>query len=369
MHSSKARFLAGFLFLSTLLSGCSLIAPQTYALKAQPPADLPRRAELTQVPFYPQADDYFCGPAALAMVMNAAGVKVTPDELVDQVYLPGRKGSLQVEMLAAARRRGLIAYELDPKVTDMLREVAAGTPAIVLENYGPFNWFPLWHYSVVVGYDLNRLEVIRRSGIRQRRPTPLPIFEKIWKHENYWAMVAVPPDRVPVTATEQRYGNAVIALERIGQIANAHIAYTAMLKRWPDSLAGHMGRGNTAYALKDLATAESSFRRAVQAHPDSPAALNNLANVLAERGNFDEALTFSERAVSLEGPLIEQTQATLAEIREKSEIAAKETAARQAAEQAAAEAARAAAAKPDVAPKRAPPPKKPTAQRPKPAPI
>jgi tetratricopeptide (TPR) repeat protein len=337
MHDCKARFTAGFLFLSALLSGCSLIAPQTHALRDQRPAGLPPRAELTQVPFYPQ-DDYYCGPAALAMVLNAAGLKVTPEDLVDQVYLPGRKGSLQVEMLAAARRRGLVAYELAPQATDMLREVAAGTPAIVLENYGPFDWFPLWHYSVVVGYDLDRLEVIRRSGKQQRRPTPLPVFEKIWKHENYWAMVAVPPERVPATATEQRYGNAVIALERVGQIKNANIAYNAMLQRWPTSLAALMGSGNTAYALKDLAGAEASFRRATEAHPEAPSAFNNLASVLAERGKLDEALPVAEHAVGLGGPLLAQTEATLAEIREKAETA-RATAEREAAAQAAVRAA------------------------------
>jgi hypothetical protein len=320
MPGSRARLLAGFLFLSAALSGCSLMAPQTYALKEQPPADLAVRAELTQVPFFPQ-DDYYCGPAALAMVLNAAGVKVSPEELVDQVYLPGRKGSLQVEMLAAARRQGLIAYELAPQVTDMLREVAAGSPAIVLENYGPFSWIPVWHYSVVVGYDLQRLEVIRRSGVQERRPTPLPIFEKIWKHENYWSMLAVPPDRVPVTATEPRYAAAVIALEKAGQIRNAQIAYQALLRRWPASLAGEMGSGNTAYALHDLDAAESAFRRASVDHPDAVAAFNNLANVLAERGKFSDALAAAEQAVSLGGPLLPETQATLEEIRQKAEIA------------------------------------------------
>ena len=316
MFSFKARFLAGFIFLSSLLSGCSLMAPQTYALKENRPAGLAARAELTQVPFFPQ-EDYYCGPAALAMVFDAAGVKMSPDALVNQVYLPGRKGSLQVEMLAATRRNGLVAYELAPQVEDMLREIAAGTPAIVLENYGPFSWYPVWHYSVVVGYDLDNLEVIRRSGKQQRRPTPLPIFEKIWKEENYWSMIAVPPDRVPVTATEARYAGAVIALEKIGQARNAQIAYNAMLKRWPGSLAGLMGRGNTAYALRDLETAESSFRQATQSHPDAVAAFNNLASVLAERRKFDEALEAAEHAVNLGGPLLPDTEATLAEIRQK----------------------------------------------------
>ena len=318
MCCTRARLTAGFLLLGALLSGCASMAPQTYALKEHRPPNLAPRVELTQVPFFPQ-EDYFCGPAALAMVLNAAGAKVSPEQLVDQVYLPGRKGSLQVEMLAATRRYGLVAYELAPRVEDMLREIAAGTPAIVLENYGPFRWYPVWHYSVVVGFDLDRLEVIRRSGIQQRRPTPLPIFEKIWKEENYWAMIAVPPDRVPVTATEPRYANAVIALEKSGQIKNAQIAYAALLKRWPESLAGQMGLGNTAYSLHDLETAESFFRQAAKSHPDAVAAFNNLAAVLAERGKFDEALAVAEHAVSLGGPLLPETQATLDEIRQKTE--------------------------------------------------
>src|SRR3982750_3125163 len=102
MHNFKARLTAGFIFLSALLSGCSFIAPQTYALKESTPGDLQPRAELTEVPFFPQ-EDYYCGPSALAMVLTAAGAKVTPEQLVEHVYLPGRKGSLQVEMLATAR--------------------------------------------------------------------------------------------------------------------------------------------------------------------------------------------------------------------------------------------------------------------------
>ena len=273
-------------------------------------------------------------------------------------------------MVAAARRRGLVAIELAPQLTDMLREIAGGTPVIVLENYGPFSWAPVWHYSVVVGYDLDQLIVIRRSGVQQRRPTPLPIFEKIWKEEKYWAMIAVPPDRMPATATETQYANAVVALERIGQTQSALTAYTTMLKRWPTSLSAMMGRGTAAYALKDIATAEASFRDAVKAYPDSAASLNNLASVLAERGNLDEALTTAERAVALGGPLLQQTSETLAEIREKSDAAARELAARQAAEQAAAEAARAAAAKTEARAKASPPAiSKPPARSRKPAAI
>jgi hypothetical protein len=311
---------AGFLFLCVLLSGCAALVPQSAGIRDQPPADLPARAELREVVFHAQ-DEYHCGPAALAMALNAAGVDVAVDSLVEQVYLPGRKGSLQIEMLVAARRNGLVAYQLEPSLTDALREIAAGTPVVVLENYG-FRVWPKWHYSVLVGYDLEKGELIRRSGLKPRQLMPFPVFEYVWSTDGHWAMVAVPPDRVPVTATETRYGNAVVALEKSGQVKNAHVAYNAMLRRWPSSLLGLMGRGNTAYALKDIAAAEAAFREATQRHPGSAPAFNNLAHVLAERGKLDEAIAAAEHAVSLGGPQLPSAQATLDGVRRKAAVRA-----------------------------------------------
>jgi hypothetical protein len=253
--------------------------------------------------------------------LNAAGVDVTAESMVEQVYLPGRKGSLQIEMLVAARRNGLVAYQLEPRLTDMLQEIAAGTPVITLENYG-FKIVPRWHYAVNVGYDLEKGELIRRSGVTPRQVMPIPVFEYVWKTDGHWAMVAVPPDRVPVTATEARYGNAVVALEKTGNVKNASVAYDAMLRRWPDSLIALMGRGNTAYALKDLAAAESAFRAASERHPGSTSAFNNLAHVLAERGKLDEAIVAAEQAVSLGGPLLPSAQATLDGVRRKAAVRA-----------------------------------------------
>lgn len=312
----KARFLAGFLFVGALLNGCALLGPPQYtSLKEQRPPDLPVRVELKEVPFFAQ-EEYQCGPASISMAMNAAGARVTPEQMLDQVYVPALKGSLQIEMLVAPRRHGLVTYQLAPQLTDLLREVAAGTPVIVLENYR-YRWWPLWHYAVIVGYDLDAGEIIRRSGTKQRQTMPFPVFEYVWLDEGYWAMVVVPPDRVPVTATEARYAQAVAALERGGHIKNARIAYNAMLKRWPGSLGGLMGLGNTAYALKDPDAAEAAFKQATQAHPGAAAAFNNLAHVLALRGKLDEALDAAERAVSLGGPLLPASQATLDEIRGK----------------------------------------------------
>lgn len=301
------QFLAG-IFLLLAMVGCATLSPQTQALKATPPAGLPPRAELADVPFFPEEDNQ-CGPATLAMAVNAAGVQVSPEALREQVYLPDRKGSLQVEMLAGARRHGLIALELAPRLEDVLREVADGTPVVVLQDLG-LKALPLWHYALVVGYDLDSAELVLRSGLERRQKLPFALFENTWRPGDYWAMVAVPPDRLPKTATESAYASAAAALERTGQTQAAKTAYTTLLARWPDSLVGWFGLGNTAYDLGDVRQAETAFRKATEVRPESAEAFNNLAQTLMDQGRLAEALQAAQQAVNLGGPFLATARAT-----------------------------------------------------------
>jgi predicted double-glycine peptidase len=305
----SARLVAG-VFLCALASGCTSWLPQTAALSDKLPEGVPKVIELTAVPFFPQSD-YQCGPAALATVLSAAGVKVTPEELVPQVYLPERKGSLQVEMLAAARRHGLVSYQLAPSFADLLREVAAGTPVIVLQNLGIGE---AWHYAVAIGYDYDSGKLILRSGTTERQELPFTMHEMVWKRSGYWAMVAVPPDRIPVTANETRWLAAIAALERAGNPVNARTAYTSFLKRWPDNVNAAVGLANVHYALGALAEAERVLRDAARRDPDSVIVLNNLAQTLSDQGRNQEALPIIERAAAAGGPFaaaVEQTRETI----------------------------------------------------------
>jgi len=309
---AQARVIAGFVFVLCLLAGCVSL-PQTEALRAEGGAGLPPRVELDSVPFFAQ-EEYQCGPAALAMALNAAGVAVTPAALTDEVYLPARKGSLQVEMLAGARRHGLLAYELAPELTDVLAEVAAGNAVIVLQNQGLWAFHPYWHYAVVVGYDLEKNQVLLHSGTRARRAMTFGLFEFLWIDGQRWAMVALAPGRLPASVREVRFATAAAALEKAGRIAEAHRAYAAMLERWPGNFIGLMGLGNTAYALGRLAEAETAFRRTTAAHPLAAAAFNNLAQTLADQGKLDAALETAREAVSLGGASLPAATATLEEI-------------------------------------------------------
>ena len=116
----QRRILAfALLFAAALLTGCAAQGVREVTQNSQ----LPRQHELTTTPFFPQ-ELYQCGPAALATVLVHSGVATTPETLVDQVYIPEKEGSLQAEMLAAARRQGRVAYRLAPQLEDLLREVA-----------------------------------------------------------------------------------------------------------------------------------------------------------------------------------------------------------------------------------------------------
>jgi len=225
-------------------------------------------------------------------------------------------GSLQVEMFAAARRHGAIAYQLAPDLNDVLHEIAAGTPVIVLQNLA-FSWNPVWHYAVAIGYDLDSGEIILRSGSEQRKILSRRTFEYTWARSDYWAMVAMPPGQIPKTAEETSYVAAISVAEKTIDTESALTAFDAAAKRWPGNLTAQIGMGNAAYRLHDLGQAERVYRRAAHDHPDSVAAFNNLAQTLSDQGRYEEALDAARHAVSLGGSLSQTAQETLADIQKR----------------------------------------------------
>lgn len=292
----RAPSIAGALLLVVLLlSGCA--TPQMTSLERWP-ADLPETAQINQVPFYPQ-DDYQCGPAALAMASGAAGLRLKPEELVDQVYIPGRKGSLQLEMLATGRRHGLLTYVIKPNMEALLREVAAGNPVIVLQNLS-LSFAPVWHYAVVIGFDRAANTLTLHSGLTERMEMSLFTFERTWARGEHWAMLTLPPTRLPATAEPESVAASAAALERTAPRA-AQATYAIALKVWPTHRTLWLGAGNTAYTLGQLDAALQAYQKLVSLHPEFADAWNNLAQALLDQGKVREASAAINQAVALGG--------------------------------------------------------------------
>ncbi len=264
-----------------ILSSCAS-TPQSRQIRDDGLGSLPLAVELSNTPFYPQTQ-YQCGPAALATVLQAHNVNTTPEILSRQVYIPERKGSLQIEIAVAARRHAMLPYPLDTQMSALFAEVAAGNPVLVLQNLG-LEWFPKWHYAVVVGYDAENHEIVLRSGTSKRWLTPFDVFERSWQRADFWALVIVPVGDIPKTAMPLRYLQTAYAFEQTGNPELALKAYQAASKRWPDNTVTWLTLGNMAYKNHNWLTAVQAFNTALSIKPESTTSWNNLAYALQAYG-------------------------------------------------------------------------------------
>lgn len=273
--------------------------------------------ELTEVAFHPQVTDQ-CGPAALATILNSAGVETGPDTLRSQVYIPEREGAVQLEMLAATRRHGRIPYPIDPDLDALLSELHAGRPVLILQNLGA-KPLPIWHYAVVVGYLPDDNQFVLRSGDRKRHRLSPRKFLRAWQRADYWGIVALRPGELPANPRADEYLRAVAAVEATGDTTNAVPAYRAATERWPENQLAWLGLGNAAYTRGEIQVARNAYLKALEISPGDAIALNNLSQVYVSLGCRDNALetiNSALNAVTADDPLYTYLHQTLAEVKQ-----------------------------------------------------
>jgi len=293
------RHPARVLFVLVLLAsgaGCAALGPP---LAAQP-------VELTDTPFHPQ-EEYLCGPAALATVLHPSGVEVHPDALTRDLYIPERQGTLQVELLAATRRQGRLAVELDGTLADIVRQLEHGRPVLVLQNLATAR-APAWHYAVVVGYLPDSNQFVLRSGREQRQLMARSRFEATWRRADNWALAVVDPAADAAGLEPGAYLRAAADFESLGAHAPALTAFRSAARSWPEQSAALLGQANNLYFLERFAEAADVYRRLIDQDPQQVVAVHNLTMLLLEQGEPCQAAALVAAAPQQQGELMERAR-------------------------------------------------------------
>jgi hypothetical protein len=267
--------------------------------------------DLAAVPFHPQ-ESHHCGPASLLTLLEASGVDVGYDSVVERVYVPGLEGSLQLEMLAAARVFGRIPYLVPPEPESLVAELAARRPVLVLLNLG-LPRRPVWHYAVVVGIDVQRNRVLLRSGPSELDRQKASRWMRRWEWAGRWGMVLLAPGEWPARPEREPLLRALASFEEVADPAAAERAWTAAAEHWPEEPIAWLGLANAAYRRGDLAEAGNRYRRTLAIDPGHLPARINLALALDESGRACEGVEVLDPLVPADHPM----QARLAGIAEE----------------------------------------------------
>ncbi|MFM2119242.1 MAG: hypothetical protein RL722_710 [Pseudomonadota bacterium] len=289
--------------------GAAAASPATAGTQpvATPPGPPLRRSLQLSVPFVAlddAAQARLCGPQALAMVLRAQGLPAEVAALTEAVYLPARGGSLQVEVLAAARRSGAYTVRTEGSFEGLQAELAAGHPVLVLLNLG-LSWggslTSRWHYAVVIGVDHARGDFILHNGNEAAQRLPFATFEYTWARASHWAAVALTPGELPASASPAALRQAAFDFARVATAAD-QVRVWRSLRQATGPLAADLA---VATALADALEASGDAAAAAeQLERDAPrlgsAVLwNNLAALQLRRGRWAEAQSAIDAALAL----------------------------------------------------------------------
>lgn len=297
--------LAGVFILLLVLTACArnpVLLQSTYS-------ELPPTAELKDVPFHAQTE-FQCGPATLAMVLNHQGIETAVDQLIPQVFLPGRDGSVQPEMLATVRRYEQLAFPIRGTMDTLLRHLAAGDPVVVMQNLS-LPIYPMWHYAVAIGYDLPTETLILRSGEIERHSMSFSRFDATWARTERWGFVVAKPGTLPEGISVHNALKAISAYEEAHGPRATLSSWQAFIARHPSNAMGQFALGNALYADQQPDAARKAFERATELDPTMGAAWLNLGLVLTQLEAVEAAIDALTQAASLEGSWQQQARLAL----------------------------------------------------------
>ena len=162
---------------------------------------------------------------------------------MDQVFLPGRKGSCRSK--GGRPRPPRLVLRVEPGADPCASSPRERPPSC--SKTRDVSWFPC---GITPSAWVTTCGIEGVRGRYQRaHHDALTIFEKIWKEEKYGRWLPFRQIACPLRRTSALHGRR--RRPRATARSAARSRLRQLLKRWKDSLAGD-GEGQCAYALHDL---------------------------------------------------------------------------------------------------------------------
>lgn len=173
----KDRILLLALTCVLLLFSCS-----TKTISSENLSSIKSAKIIRNVPFVRQRDK-FCGPAAMASVMNFYGQNISQDQIAKEVYSPELKGALISDMEDFARGMGFNASTINGDENTLISLIDENVPSIILVDLG------IWvvsvpHYYVVYGYNESTETFIINTGFTSSKEINFKDLDKEWEKMN-----------------------------------------------------------------------------------------------------------------------------------------------------------------------------------------
>lgn len=159
------------------------------ALATVPAAEISTTVKIDSVPFIEQKTSY-CGPAALASVLQHYKLNITQDQIAEKIYNPKLNGTLITDLQNEAERLGF-KTELGRGNIELIKEfIDRGQLVLVLIETGW--WFiSSPHYLVVFGYD--NKGVIAHTGYDAAEHIDFDDLEDDWQDMGYSYLTILGP--------------------------------------------------------------------------------------------------------------------------------------------------------------------------------
>ncbi len=175
--------------------------------------------------------------------------------------------------------------------------------------------WPVWHYAVAIGFDLDEETLTLHSGMEPERIESFKRFDATWARSDRWAFVALPPGELPATGGGKAALEAIADFERVKGAQAALPAWEALVARHPEEAMGHFALGNARHATGDSQGAVEAFEQAVAQEPDLVVAWLNLGVLHRDLGQSDAAREALQRAAARPGPWQEPARQVLDDLK------------------------------------------------------